>query len=142
MRYKKTILIIAAIVSAIPLVLCLGLLYLYHHPSKFIGVIESALHARTGLPVTIEKLEWSKQPLRLQTNLTLDDAPVAALLKGRWDNMPDGVIRGRVHKITLAENKNRKQLYREVAKSLNIDPSQVDRVARVFAKEWQATQKN
>lgn len=39
-----------------------------------------------------------------------------------------------------AENKDRKQLYREVAKSLNIDPSQVDRVARIFAAEWQAIQ--
>jgi len=36
-----------------------------------------------------------------------------------------------------AENKNRKSLYLEVAKALEIDPSQVDRVAGIFAKEWQ-----
>jgi len=36
-----------------------------------------------------------------------------------------------------AENKDRKALYNEVAKALNIDPSQVDRIAKIFAKEWQ-----
>lgn len=36
-----------------------------------------------------------------------------------------------------AENEDRKALYREVAKALKIDPSQVDRVAEIFAKEWQ-----
>ena len=46
-----------------------------------------------------------------------------------------------VKSLVDAENKDRRQLYREVAKSLNIDPSQVDKVARIFAKEWQATQR-
>ena len=36
-----------------------------------------------------------------------------------------------------AENKDRKTLYNEVAKALNIDPGQVDRIAKIFAKEWQ-----
>ncbi|MBW1896064.1 MAG: DUF1318 domain-containing protein [Deltaproteobacteria bacterium] len=36
-----------------------------------------------------------------------------------------------------AENKNRKSLYLEVAKALEIDPNQVNRVAEIFAKEWQ-----
>lgn len=36
-----------------------------------------------------------------------------------------------------AENKDRKKLYDEVAKALEIDPSQVGRVAEIFAKEWQ-----
>ncbi|MEJ2656033.1 MAG: DUF1318 domain-containing protein [Desulfobacterales bacterium] len=36
-----------------------------------------------------------------------------------------------------AENNDRKTLYREVAKALKIDPSQIDRIARIFAKEWQ-----
>ena len=36
-----------------------------------------------------------------------------------------------------AENKDRRALYEEVAKALNIDPSQVDRIAKIFAKEWQ-----
>ena len=36
-----------------------------------------------------------------------------------------------------AENKDRKALYQEVAKALDIDPSQVGRVGEVFAKEWQ-----
>jgi len=38
-----------------------------------------------------------------------------------------------------AENKDRGQLYGEVAKALNIDSSQVGRVAEIFAKEWQKT---
>jgi len=36
-----------------------------------------------------------------------------------------------------AENKDRERLYLEVAKALNIDPSQVNRVAEIFAKDWQ-----
>ncbi|MGA7144700.1 MAG: DUF1318 domain-containing protein [Desulfobacterales bacterium] len=36
-----------------------------------------------------------------------------------------------------AENRDRKTLYSAVAKALKIDPSQIDRIARIFAKEWQ-----
>lgn len=39
------------------------------------------------------------------------------------------------------ENRDRKDLYQEVAKALNIDPSQIGRVAEVFAKEWQQSVK-
>jgi hypothetical protein len=35
-----------------------------------------------------------------------------------------------------AENSNRKSLYAEVAKALKIDPSQTDKIARIFAEEW------
>ena len=36
-----------------------------------------------------------------------------------------------------AENNDRAALYREVAKALKIDPSQINRIAEIFAKEWQ-----
>lgn len=36
-----------------------------------------------------------------------------------------------------AENKDRKRLYEEVAKALNIDPSQINKIEKIFAKEWQ-----
>ena len=36
-----------------------------------------------------------------------------------------------------AENSDRKTLYSEVAKALKIDPSQTNRIAKIFAKEWQ-----
>lgn len=36
-----------------------------------------------------------------------------------------------------AENKDRKTLYNEVAKALEIDSSQVNRIAEIFAREWQ-----
>ncbi len=39
--------------------------------------------------------------------------------------------------LVAAENSDRAALYAEVAKALKIDASQVDRVARIFAKEWQ-----
>ena len=39
------------------------------------------------------------------------------------------------------ENKTRKGLYGEVAKALKIDNSQVDRIAEIFAKEWQKSVK-
>ena len=38
-----------------------------------------------------------------------------------------------------AENNDRRQLYDAVAKALNIDPSQINRVSEIFAKEWQKT---
>jgi hypothetical protein len=36
-----------------------------------------------------------------------------------------------------AENRDRKTLYAEVARALDIEPSQINRVAEIFAKEWQ-----
>jgi hypothetical protein len=42
-----------------------------------------------------------------------------------------------VRNLVSAENKDRRQLYSEVAKALNVDPAQVDKVAAIFAKEWQ-----
>lgn len=39
--------------------------------------------------------------------------------------------------LVAAENNDRKILYQEVAAALNIDPSQTDKVAAIFAKEWQ-----
>jgi uncharacterized protein YdbL (DUF1318 family) len=36
-----------------------------------------------------------------------------------------------------AENQYRRQLYGEVARALKIDPSQINKVAEIFAKEWQ-----
>ncbi len=35
-----------------------------------------------------------------------------------------------------AENKDRRQLYREVARALKIDENKIDRVAEIFAVEW------
>jgi uncharacterized protein YdbL (DUF1318 family) len=36
-----------------------------------------------------------------------------------------------------AENKDRTTLYGEVAKALKIEPSQIEKIAAIFAKEWQ-----
>ncbi|MBW1826411.1 MAG: DUF1318 domain-containing protein [Deltaproteobacteria bacterium] len=36
-----------------------------------------------------------------------------------------------------AENRDRKTLYAEVARALKIDSGQIDRIAEIFAKEWQ-----
>ena len=38
-----------------------------------------------------------------------------------------------------AENSDRKALYLEVAKAMKIDPSQVDKIAEIFAAEWKKT---
>ncbi len=39
--------------------------------------------------------------------------------------------------LVAAENKDRKSLYEEVAKTLNIDPGQINKIEAIFAKEWQ-----
>lgn len=36
-----------------------------------------------------------------------------------------------------AENQDRKTLYGEVAKALKIEPAQIEKIAEIFAKEWQ-----
>jgi uncharacterized protein YdbL (DUF1318 family) len=36
-----------------------------------------------------------------------------------------------------AENKDRKKLYQEIAKALEIEPGQINKIAEIFAKEWQ-----
>lgn len=45
--------------------------------------------------------------------------------------------KGTLRNLVAAENNDRKSLYLEVAKALNIDTGQVDRVAGIFATEWQ-----
>lgn len=40
-----------------------------------------------------------------------------------------------------AENRDRETLYKEVAKALNIDPGQIEKIAEIFAKEWQKSLK-
>ena len=42
-----------------------------------------------------------------------------------------------LNSLVEAENRYRQQLYAEVAKALNIDSSQINKVAEIFAKEWQ-----
>lgn len=42
-----------------------------------------------------------------------------------------------LNNLVVAENNDRRQLYAEVARALNIDSSQVSRVGEIFAKEWQ-----
>lgn len=36
-----------------------------------------------------------------------------------------------------AENKDRKELYEEIAKALKIESNQINKIAEIFAKEWQ-----
>ncbi len=47
--------------------------------------------------------------------------------------------RARLNKLVKAENKDRKALYAEVAKALNISPDQVTRVGKIFARKWHET---
>ena len=46
-----------------------------------------------------------------------------------------------VGNLVAAENKDRERLYQEVAKALNIDPSQTNKIAEIFGKEWQKSVK-
>jgi len=47
--------------------------------------------------------------------------------------------KARVKRLLEAENKDRKLLYTEVAKALQIDTRQIGKLQRIFAKEWQKT---
>jgi uncharacterized protein len=45
--------------------------------------------------------------------------------------------RRELNSLVDAENQHRRQLYAEVARALSIDPGQVNKVAEIFAREWQ-----
>ncbi len=45
--------------------------------------------------------------------------------------------RRNINALVAAENSDRKTLYQEVAAALNIEPGQTDKIAAIFAKEWQ-----
>ena len=47
--------------------------------------------------------------------------------------------RAKVKQLVEAENKDRMNLYQEVAKNMGIDPSQLGKVQKIFAKQWQKT---
>ena len=66
-----------------------------------------------------------------------DDGYVAVANEGALSVREKGTVRN----LVAAENKDRQALYQEVAKALNIDPGQTDRVAAIFAKEWQKSLK-
>ncbi len=42
-----------------------------------------------------------------------------------------------LNSLVEAENQYRRQLYAEVARALKIDPSQINKIAEIFAKDWQ-----
>jgi len=44
-----------------------------------------------------------------------------------------------VNRLVEAENKDRRQLYQEIVRALNLDSSQLSRVESIFASEWQQT---
>ena len=41
-----------------------------------------------------------------------------------------------LNNLVASENSDRTTLYNEVAKALKIDPSQINKIAEIFAKEW------
>ncbi len=47
--------------------------------------------------------------------------------------------RAAVQRLVKAENSDRAQLYREVAKALNVTGSEVPRIGKIFAEQWQKT---
>jgi len=51
-------------------------------------------------------------------------------------SLPD---KAQAKRLLDAENKDRLALYDEVAKALQINPDQMDRLRKIFAKEWQKT---
>ena len=46
-----------------------------------------------------------------------------------------------LNNMVAAENQDRRALYQEVARALQIDPGQIDKIAEIFAKEWQKSVK-
>ena len=55
-----------------------------------------------------------------------------------WEglSLPD---KAKVKRLVEAENRDRKSLYAEVAKALQIKPNQMEKLQKIFARQWQKT---
>ena len=57
------------------------------------------------------------------------------LVKRNEDNL-DLKARAKLRNLIREENKDREDLYKEVAAALNIDQSQIPRIQKIFAENW------
>ncbi|OQX65725.1 MAG: hypothetical protein B5M55_03200 [Desulfococcus sp. 4484_242] len=125
---------------------------------------ESLFKKGEGLYVTKTMTAWLCRPAWAEEPLTVSNPTIRALkdrMKTRYARLRPFYAKGMVKEensgyvslgnteglglkekrdlkaLVNAENKDRRQLYLEVAKALKIDPGQVSRVAEIFAKQWQ-----
>ena len=119
---------------------------------------ESGLFFRKAVMALISPCAWAEEPLTVSnpTIRSLKDR-MKARYSQMWPYYEKGMLKEQSNgyvalgnaaglglkekqaltSLVSAENSDRQRLYAEVAKALNIDPGQVDRVAQIFAKEWQ-----
>jgi uncharacterized protein YdbL (DUF1318 family) len=101
------------------------------------------LHAQQETEVTTPKIRALKESLKGRF-----DQLVPYFDAGRIGETSDGNLqvlnedglslqdKSVLRKLVKDENQDRKDLYAEVAKALNVDASQIDRVQKIFAEQW------
>jgi uncharacterized protein YdbL (DUF1318 family) len=118
--------------------------------SRFASLLLPAeAHAREATSVSNAAIRRLKQNLR-QRNDKLEPYFERGIIgEGREGYVrllqPEALSlreRAKVRRLVDAENQDRRLLYQEVAKALDIDRSQIDKVEKIFAEQWSETAKS
>ncbi len=102
-------------------------------------------YAENALNVTNAKIQAIKQSMKKRFIVMkpfYEKGYIAELLNGylkiyrQPSSLKDKLT---LNRLVKEENSDRHELYKEVAKALNIQPSQIYKLQRIFAKQWQDT---
>jgi len=107
--------------------------------------IQNAYASNRALNITNAKIETVKRSMKTRFKKMIPyykNGYLAELINGYVKiyktphSLKDKMI---LKKLVSNENNDRKILYKEVAKALNIQSSQIDKLQKIFAKQWQDT---
>ena len=101
------------------------------------------LYAQQETEVTTPKIRALKESIKGRFDQLVPYFDAGRIGETRDGNLQvlneDGLSlqdRSVLRKIVKDENQDRNDLYAEVAKALNVDASQIDRVQKIFAEQW------
>ena len=112
---------------------------------NFNPFVQNAYASNSALNATNAKIEAIKHSMKIRFNKMkpyYQKGYLAELLNGyvKIHKQPTSLKdRITVKRLVESENRDRDKLYKEVAKVLNIQSSQIDRLKKIFAKQWQDT---
>jgi uncharacterized protein YdbL (DUF1318 family) len=102
-----------------------------------------AAHAQDALSVQNATIRGLKQEIakhHQQLTPFYDNGAVGITSDGYLEVRDTGGMAvpqvAQLKRLVAADNQARKRLYQEVAKALDVDPSQIDKVEQIFAKNW------
>ncbi|AEA33094.1 DUF1318 domain-containing protein [Hippea maritima] len=117
-------------------------------PTSLLELLIPTAHASDVLNTTNAKIKAIKESMKKRFELMkpyYKKGYLGETLDGHlkiYRQPPSLKDKVKLKKLVVSENKDRESLYHEVARVLNIQPSQIDRLRRIFAKQWQDTAPN